>query len=73
MRLKAKHLTLLLGIGLASATATSALAQSSPEFEAWLKASKLGAHQGEENWDEIVAAAKKEGALTVYSSATTMT
>lgn len=73
MRLKARDLTVLLGIGLASASATGTFAQSSPEFEAWLKASKLGAHQVEENWDEIVAAAKKEGALTVYSSATTMT
>lgn len=73
MRLKVRHLTLLLGIGLAPAAVSGAWAQSSPEFEAWLKASKLGAHQTEENWDEITAAAKKEGALTVYSSATTMT
>ena len=73
MRLKAKHLTLLLGIGLASAAATGAWAQNSPKFKAWLKAAKLGVHQGEDNWDEIIAAAKKEGALTVYSSATTMT
>ena len=67
MRLKAKHLTLLLGIGLASAAATGAWAQNSPKFEAWLKAAKLGVHQGEDNWDEIIAAAKKDGTLDKMS------
>lgn len=71
MKIKLKHLALLAGI--LPAVTASAWAQSTPEFEAWLQAAKLGPHQSEENWDEIIAAAKKEGALTVYSSATTMT
>lgn len=73
MKIKLKHLILLAGIGLLPAMSAGAQAQSTPEFEAWLQAAKLGPHQTEENWDEIIAAAKKEGTLTVYSSATTMT
>lgn len=39
-----------------------------PEMEAWLKASKLGAYDKNENWDDIIAKAKKEGEVVVYTS-----
>ncbi len=39
-----------------------------PEMEAWLEASKLGAYNKNENWGEIVANAKKEGEVVVYTS-----
>jgi iron(III) transport system substrate-binding protein len=47
---------------------TQANAATPPEMEAWLKASKLGAYNTNENWSEIVANAKKEGEVVVYTS-----
>jgi len=47
---------------------TQANAATPPEMEAWLKASKLGAYNKNENWGEIVANAKKEGEVVVYTS-----
>ena len=47
---------------------TQANAATPPEMEAWLKASKLGAYNKNENWSEIVANAKKEGEVVVYTS-----
>lgn len=73
MHTRVRHLTFLAGICLAPMLATSALAQDTPEFEAWLKSSKVGPYQAEENWEEVIAKAKEEGEVVVYSSATTMT
>lgn len=39
-----------------------------PEMEAWLKAAKLGPYDKAENWEDIVAGAKAEGEVVVYSS-----
>lgn len=39
-----------------------------PEMEAWLKAAKLGPYDKAENWDDIVAMAKAEGEVVVYTS-----
>ena len=44
------------------ALAAPALAQQSdPKWDAWLQKSQLGPYQKNENWDEVVANAKKEG------------
>jgi iron(III) transport system substrate-binding protein len=41
----------------------------SPELSAWLQANKLGSHSnGAEDWDDIVAKAREEGEVIVYSS-----
>ena len=37
-------------------------------MEAWLKAAKLGPYDKDENWKEIVAKAKAEGEVVVYTS-----
>ncbi len=39
-----------------------------PEMDAWLKAAKLGPYDKAENWDDIVAGAKAEGEVVVYTS-----
>ncbi len=39
-----------------------------PEMDAWLKTAKLGPYDKAENWDDIVAGAKAEGEVVVYSS-----
>ena len=40
-----------------------------PEMDAWMKAAKLGPYdKGKEDWASIVAKAKKEGEVVVYSS-----
>ena len=40
-----------------------------PEMDAWLKAAKLGPYdKSPEDWDEIVAKAKQEGEVIVYTS-----
>ena len=49
-------------------TAASAASKPPPEMEAWLKAAKLGPYDKNENWDEIVAKAKAEGEVVVYTS-----
>jgi len=58
----------VVSLGILSISPASAAMKPTPEMEAWLKASKLGAHNMDENWDEIVAAAKKEGEVVVYTS-----
>jgi iron(III) transport system substrate-binding protein len=41
----------------------------SPELDAWMKANALGPHMmGAEDWDAIVAKAKEEGEVVVYTS-----
>lgn len=57
----------VLGTVLATPQANAAM-KPTPEMEAWLKASKLGAYNKDENWSEIVANAKKEGEVVVYTS-----
>ncbi len=43
--------------------------ETTPELDAWLKANQLGSYaDGNENWDEIVAKARQEGEVVVYSS-----
>ena len=46
--------------------------QSDPKWDAWLQKSQLGPYQKSEKWDEVVANAKKEGEVVVYSSSGTM-
>ena len=58
---------------LSLALAAPALAQQSdPKWDAWLQKSQLGPYQKNEKWDEVVANAKKEGEVVVYSSSGTM-
>ncbi len=49
-------------------TAANAASKPPPEMEAWLKAAKLGPYDKDENWKEIVAKAKAEGEVVVYTS-----
>ena len=49
-------------------TTANAASQPPPEMEAWLKAAKLGPYDKDENWKEIVAKAKAEGEVVVYTS-----
>lgn len=54
--------TMLAGTAMAGAGAP-------PEMDAWLQASKLGPYDtGAEDWDAIVAAARREGEVVVYTS-----
>ena len=46
--------------------------QADPKWDAWLQKSQLGPYQKNEKWDEVVANAKKEGEVVVYSSSGTM-
>jgi iron(III) transport system substrate-binding protein len=53
--------------------ASPALAQQAdPKWDSWLQKSQLGPYQKNENWDEVVTNAKKEGEVVVYSSSGTM-
>ena len=47
-------------------------ADYSPEMDAWAKAAKLGLYEGEQDWDEIIAKAKEEGEVIIYSSSSRM-
>lgn len=49
-------------------TAANAASNPPPEMEAWLKASKLGPYDKDENWKDVVAKAKAEGEVVVYTS-----
>ncbi|MDE0030356.1 MAG: substrate-binding domain-containing protein [Deltaproteobacteria bacterium] len=49
-------------------TAANAASNPPPEMEAWLKAAKLGPYDKDENWKEVVAKAKAEGEVVVYTS-----
>ncbi|HHO55350.1 MAG TPA: ABC transporter substrate-binding protein [Trueperaceae bacterium] len=68
---------ILLALGLAIGSYT--LAQSdipredyNPQMDAWAKAAKLGPYEGEQDWDEIIAKAKEEGEVIIYSSSSRM-
>jgi iron(III) transport system substrate-binding protein len=58
----------IMAMVMVSVVSTSIFAATPPEMEAWLKASKLGPYNKNENWSEIVANAKKEGEVVVYTS-----
>jgi len=48
---------------------TSTSQEMTPELDAWLQANALGEYtQDAENWDEIVANAREEGEVVVYTS-----
>lgn len=49
-------------------TAANAASKPPPEMEAWLKAAKLGPYDKDENWKEVIAKAKAEGEVVVYTS-----
>jgi iron(III) transport system substrate-binding protein len=53
-----------------SIVGSQSLAQDmSPELDAWLQANNLGTYSvGTEDWDDIVAKAREEGEVIVYSS-----
>ena len=57
-------------VALFSATASLATAQdASSKLDAWLMENALGPHAtGQENWESIVAAAKEEGEVSVYTA-----
>ncbi|MGY9044368.1 MAG: iron ABC transporter substrate-binding protein, partial [Rhodobacterales bacterium] len=51
------------------AATVSVTAGVSEKLDAWLVETALGPHAiGQENWEEIVAAAKEEGEVTVYTA-----
>ena len=51
------------------ASTVSVTAGLSEKLDAWLVENALGPHAtGQENWEEIVAAAKEEGEVTVYTA-----
>ena len=58
----------VISVSIFASTQVNAATQPPPEMEAWLKAAKLGAYNKNENWSEIVANAKKEGEVVVYTS-----
>lgn len=54
---------------LAATVSQSAAQNMTPELDAWLKANELGSYADDsENWDDIVAKAKEEGEVIVYTS-----
>jgi len=61
-------MTGVVSLSILAVAPANAATQPPPEMEAWLKASKLGAYNKNENWSEIVANAKKEGEVVVYTS-----
>ena len=65
-----KTLSKATAIALFSTTATFSVADGiSAKLDAWLMENSLGSNAtGKENWDEIVAAAKKEGEVSVYTA-----
>ncbi len=68
-----KITTRLFSVAAAAVFATAAsfttAQEMSPELDGWLKANELGSYStGAEDWDAIVAAAKEEGEVVIYSS-----
>ena len=63
-------LTRVTAVALLSTSASGALAQdSSATLDSWLMENALGPHAtSEENWEGIVAAAKEEGEVSVYTA-----
>ena len=49
-----------------------ARAEGRSEFDAWLRRAGSARYQKDEKWDEVVAGARKEGEVAVYSSTGTM-
>lgn len=61
--------TTLLAASMMLTSIVYAAADVPPQMAAWLKAAKLGVHDASpEDWDAIVAAAKSEGEVVVYTS-----
>lgn len=58
----------ILSLSLLALSPARAATETPPEMLAWLKAAKLGPYNKDENWDEIVARAKQEGEVVVYTS-----
>src|SRR5690606_27701750 len=59
---------LLTACGSGAATdADTGASQSSDARDEWLRSAELGPYAGEQNWEEIEAAAREEGKVTVYS------
>ncbi len=44
----------------------------SPEMDAWAKAAELGKYEKNQDWDDIIAKAKEEGELVIYSASSRM-
>ncbi len=54
---------------LAAGTSVTVAQEMTPELDSWLKTNELGKYSdGTEDWDAIVAAAKAEGEVVIYSS-----
>ena len=51
-------MAIFVSVSMLAVTQASAAMQPSPEMDAWLKASKLGPYNKNENWSDIVARAK---------------
>ncbi|MBF9235252.1 ABC transporter substrate-binding protein [Microvirga alba] len=65
--------TWLAASALCLAFAAPALAQKAdPKFNAWMQKNQFGPYQKDEKWEDVVANAKKEGEVVVYSSTGTM-
>lgn len=69
-----KYPKALLGAGaiLLALSVPAAAQKSDPKWDAWQQKSQLGPFQKEEKWDEVIASAKKEGEVVIYSSTGTM-
>lgn len=69
-RLKAVLRGTVLGLAgtMMIAGVASAADDSAAKLDAWLKQNQLGAYHAPENWDAIIAAAKKEGEVVIYAS-----
>lgn len=69
---KRAFLTALAATVLAFAVPSFAQDKVPADIDAWMKQAKLGPYDVNENWDEIIKAAKAEGALVIYSSSSRM-
>jgi iron(III) transport system substrate-binding protein len=68
-KLVSKALVAATAASLSIVGAQSIAQDMTPELDAWLQANALGAYSdGTEDWDEIVAKAREEGEVIVYSS-----
>ena len=61
-------MAIFVSVSMLAVTQANAAMQPTPEMDAWLKASKLGPYNKNENWSDIVAKAKQEGEVVVYTS-----
>ena len=53
-------MAIVVSVSILAMTQANAAMQPTPEMDAWLKASKLGPYNKNENWSDIVARAKQE-------------